>query len=46
MHVYHYAPFEPGAFKRLMGRYATREQQLDRLLRAERFVDLYGVVNR
>ena len=25
MHVYHYAPYEPSAFKRLMGRYATRE---------------------
>jgi uncharacterized protein len=46
MHVYHYAPYEPGAFKRLMGRYATREQELDRLLRAERFVDLYGVVRQ
>src|SRR5437773_2062965 len=46
MHAYHYAPYEPGAFKRLMGRYATREQELDRLLRAERFVDLYGVVRQ
>ncbi|MEQ1869722.1 MAG: TM0106 family RecB-like putative nuclease [Vicinamibacterales bacterium] len=46
MHVYHYAPYEPSAFKRLMGRYATREQELDKLLRAERFVDLYGVVRQ
>ncbi len=46
MHVYHYAPYEPGAFKRLMGRYATREQELDKLLRARRFVDLYGVVRQ
>jgi len=46
MHVYHYAPYEPGAFKRLMGRYATRESELDKLLRAERFVDLYGVVRQ
>lgn len=46
MHVYHYAPYEPGAFKRLMGRYATREKDLDTLLRAERFVDLYGVVRQ
>src|SRR3989441_6530731 len=46
MHVYHYAPYEPGAFKRLMGRYATRERELDKLLRAERFVDLYGVVRQ
>jgi predicted RecB family nuclease len=46
MHVYHYAPYEPSAFKRLMGRYATREQQIDALLRAETFVDLYAVVRQ
>ena len=34
MHVYHYAPYEPAAFKRLMGRYATREAEVDRMLRA------------
>jgi predicted RecB family nuclease len=44
MHVYHYAPYEPAAFKRLMGRYATREAEVDRMLRAELFVDLYAVV--
>ena len=46
MHVYHYAPYEPSAFKRLMGRYATRERELDAMLRAERFVDLYAVVRQ
>jgi predicted RecB family nuclease len=44
MHVYHYAPYEPAAFKRLMGRYATREAEVDRMLRSELFVDLYAVV--
>lgn len=44
MHVYHYAPYEPAAFKRLMGRYATREAEVDRMLRAELFVDLYAIV--
>jgi uncharacterized protein len=44
MHVYHYAPYEPAAIKRLMGRHATKQDEVDRLLRAERFVDLYGVV--
>jgi predicted RecB family nuclease len=34
MHVYHYAPYEPSAFKRLMGRHATREAEVDRMLRA------------
>jgi hypothetical protein len=44
MHVYHYAPYEPGAFKRLMGRHATRETEVERMLRAGLFVDLYAVV--
>ena len=38
------APYEPAALKRLMGRYATRENEVDNLLRAEVFVDLYSVV--
>jgi uncharacterized protein len=36
MHVYHYAPYEPTALKRLMGRYGTRETEVDRLLREGR----------
>lgn len=44
LHIYHYAPYEPAALKRLMGRYATREEAIDRMLRAELFVDLYAVV--
>jgi predicted RecB family nuclease len=43
-HIYHYAPYEPSAIKRLMGRHATREEEVDRLLRGGRFVDLYAVV--
>jgi len=43
-HIYHYAPYEPAAMKRLMGRHATREEEVDRLLRGRRFVDLYAVV--
>jgi uncharacterized protein len=46
MHVYHYAPYEPSAFKRLMGRYATRERELDAMLRSGRFIDLYAVVHQ
>ena len=46
MHVYHYAPYEPSAFKRLMGRYATREPELDAMLRSGRFIDLYAVVHQ
>lgn len=44
LHIYHYAPYEPAALKRLMGRYATREEESDRMLRAGLFVDLYQVV--
>jgi uncharacterized protein len=44
MHIYHYAPYEPAALKRLMGKYATREEELDRMLRGKVFVDLYQVV--
>jgi uncharacterized protein len=46
LHIYHYAPYEPAALKRLMGRYATREDELDRMLRARLFVDLYQVVRQ
>ena len=40
MHVYHYAPYEPTALKRLMGRHGTREDEVDRLLRGGVLVDL------
>ncbi len=46
MHVYHFAPYEPGALKRLMGRYATREDEIDRMLRAGLFVDLHAVTRQ
>jgi uncharacterized protein len=44
MHVYHYGSYEVGAVKRLMGRHATRQEEVDRLLRGERFVNLLEVV--
>ena len=46
MHVYHYAPYETGAMKRLAGRYGTRESEVDQLLRGQVFVDLYRVVRQ
>jgi predicted RecB family nuclease len=46
MHVYHYGGYETGAIKRLMGRHATRESDVDRLLRGGRFVDLHAVVKQ
>ena len=46
LHVYHYAAYEPNAMKRLMGQHGTREEDVDSLLRAEIFVDLYRVIRQ
>ena len=46
MHVYHYAPYETAALKRLTAKHGVREFELDQLLRAEVFVDLYAVVRQ
>jgi predicted RecB family nuclease len=43
MHVYHFGAYEPAALKRLMGMYATREDEIDRMLRAGVLVDLHQV---
>jgi uncharacterized protein len=44
LHVFHFGAYEPNAFKRLAGRYATRETELDTILRGELFVDLHTIV--
>jgi predicted RecB family nuclease len=41
MHAYHFGTYESGALKRLMGMYATRENEIDRMLRAGVLVDLH-----
>jgi uncharacterized protein len=46
LHVYHYAPYETSAVTRLMGEHATREAEVDDLLRRGVFVDLYQVVRQ
>jgi uncharacterized protein len=46
MHVYHYGGYESGALKRLMQRHATREDEVDRLLRGRTLVNLYDHVVR
>jgi predicted RecB family nuclease len=43
-HVYHYAPYEESAIKRLAMLHGTREADVDNLLRARKLVDLYQVV--
>lgn len=44
LHIYHYNHYEVTALKRIAGAHATREEELDQLLRDEVFVDLYKVV--
>lgn len=46
LHIYHYAPYEVTALKRLMGKYASRENEIDTFLRSSTFVDLYSVVKQ
>ena len=46
LHIYHYAAYEPNRLKSLMGRYGTREAEVDRLLRGGVLVDLYQVVRQ
>ena len=46
IHIYHYAPYETTAAQRLMGRHATRELEVDRLLRGDVFVDLFRAVRQ
>ena len=46
LHVYHYAAYEKTALARLAQRHATREEEVDRLLRGRVLVDLYRVVRQ
>ncbi len=43
-YIYHYAPYEETALKRLAMVHGTREAQIDDLLRAGKLIDLYQVV--
>jgi predicted RecB family nuclease len=45
LHVYHYADYERSRLRTLAGRYATREEEVDRLLRGGVLVDLYRAVH-
>jgi uncharacterized protein len=46
MHVYHYAAYERGRIGMLATRHATREVEVDRILRGELFVDLFAIVRQ
>jgi uncharacterized protein len=43
MYIYHFAPYEPTAIKRLARVHALFETEVDNLLRGERFIDLHSV---
>ncbi len=45
-HIYHYGAIEVTTLKKLMGQYGTREEEIDKLLKQEAFVDLLGVVRQ
>ncbi len=44
MFIYHFAPYEPSAIQRLASRHAIFEAEVDNLLRAEKFIDLYAII--
>lgn len=46
LHIYHFHHYEPSALKRMMGKYATRENEMDKLLRGQRFVDLHSILKQ
>ncbi|HTJ51039.1 MAG TPA: TM0106 family RecB-like putative nuclease [Cyclobacteriaceae bacterium] len=43
LHIYHFAPYEPSAVKRLARVHAIFEKEVDELLRTLSFVDLHAV---
>jgi predicted RecB family nuclease len=46
MHVYHYAPYEPTAIKRLAAQHTTCVEEVDQMLRAGILVDLFRVLRQ
>lgn len=46
MHIYHYAPYEKTALRKLTQRHQTREDEVDELLKGEVLVDLYAIVRQ
>lgn len=46
MHIYHYAAYEPTQIKRMAGQHGICIDEVDQLLRARVFVDLYRIVRQ
>ena len=45
-HVYHFGAYEPSVLKRLMGIYATRQDEIDDMLWEGTFVDLHQILKQ
>lgn len=46
LHIYHFSAYETTALKRMMGKYAVKENEIDVLLRTNSFVDLHRVLKQ
>lgn len=46
MHIYHYAPYEVTAIRKISNRFNTKTDEVDELLRENVFVDLYKIVKQ
>src|SRR5207302_1107256 len=46
LHIYHFAPYEPSAFRRLNTLCAMRETEVAALFRDRRFVDLMAITRQ
>ena len=46
MHIYHYAPYEPTAIKRLAAQHTTCVEEVDQMLRAGILIDLFRVLRQ
>ena len=45
-HIYHYGHYELAAIKKLMGKYGTKEKEVDTLLRHQTFVNLQRILKQ
>lgn len=46
LHIYHFAPYENIALKRMMSKYAIKEQEIDNFLRGGVLVDLHRILKQ
>ncbi|MCS3557401.1 MULTISPECIES: TM0106 family RecB-like putative nuclease [unclassified Sphingobacterium] len=46
LHIYHFSPYENVALKRLMSKYAVKENEIDTLLRSAVLIDLHRILRQ